>query len=95
MTMKRINVTTTAYEGDVEFPEAQYYPEFVASELTRRLGVPVECSVAGKTAAHLYGYEDREEYDLQHEIISLVKVDLWNDFCDQGYEAYSARTTAA
>jgi hypothetical protein len=91
MTMKRINVTTTAYEGDVAFPEADSYPEFVAEELTRCLGVQVDCSVGGfTTKVSVYGYGEEDTSDLENDVTEMVQQTLWEDFCRDGYKAYSA-----
>lgn len=88
-TARRINVTTTAYEGD-EFPEAEHYPEFVADRLSADYNAEVDCSVGSRTAAHLYGFEDQGNTDLEDEIRQRVQVDLWDEFCSTGYKAYSA-----
>lgn len=91
---KRINVTTTAYEGDVAFPEADSYPEFVAERLADLYGAEVDCSVGRQTRAFLYGFDqaDVNEDELTREIVSLVKVDLWDEFCAEGYKAYTPTT---
>jgi hypothetical protein len=89
-TQKRINVTTTAFEG-TDFPEAEHYPEFVAEQLAERYGAEVDCSIGSsgsRSLVVLYGF-DGEERDIQHEVESLLKVDLWDEFCDHGYKAYS------
>ena len=89
--MKCINVTVTRYEGDVAFPEADHYDEYVAEQLAERYGAPVEVSFGLRTNVSLYGFvgEDQRESDVEHEISTLVKVDLWDDFCSHGYKAFT------
>lgn len=88
-TTKRINVTTAAYSGDVKFPEASSYPEFVAERLAERYGAEVDADDHGlETKVALHGFGE-DESATQDEILSLVKVDLWDEFCDHGYKAYS------
>ena len=84
---KRINVTVTRYEGDVAFPEADHYDEYVAEQLAERYGAPVEVSFGLRTNVSLYGFEGQR--DVEHEISTLVKVDLWDDFCSHGYKAFT------
>lgn len=86
---RKINIETTAYDGDAPFPEAASYPEFVAQQLVERYGEPVECSVGSRTQAFLYGFGE-DESALADEIADLVKVGLWDDFCTDGYKAFSA-----
>lgn len=85
-TTKRINVTTTAYQGDAPFPEAAHYSDYVAEQLTERYGAEVDCSVGLSTQVFLYGFDEADR-DLEYEIASLVKVDLWDDFCAEGYKS--------
>ena len=93
-TTKRINVTTTSYEGDVAFPEASHYPEFVAAELAERYGAEIDASGGGlKTTVFLYGFGE-DESSLSDEILELVKISLWDAFCDQGYKAYTKEGSA-
>lgn len=89
MTM-RINVTTTHYEGDAAFPEAEHYPQYVANELAKRYpGARIDVSFGGRTRASVYGFDNEPGRDLEYEIKTLVGVDLWNDFCAHGYREYT------
>jgi len=92
MAIKRINVTTTAYQGDAPFPEAEHYPEFVAEKLAERYGAEVDCTGGGlQTQVNVYGFGEFEAV-VEHEVSSLVKVELWDEFCANGYKAYSAKS---
>ena len=87
----RIRVVTTAYEGNVPFPESDYYPDFVAtrlSEMWQQFDVSVE--VGPRIEAWIYGVDDTDvEAEMTREIKSLVKIDLWDAFCAHGYAAFS------
>jgi hypothetical protein len=85
---KKINVTTTPYEGE-DFPEAVHYPSYVADQLADRYGVDVDVSVGPQTRVYAYGYEPQGNTDLEDEIKHLVQVSLWEDFCAEGHKAYT------
>lgn len=85
----RITVTTTAYDGDAPFPEAEHYPDYVAACLAEAYpGAEIDVSEGQRTGVSVDGSAD-ESADLQHEIATLVKVDLWDAFCTDGYKAYT------
>jgi hypothetical protein len=87
---KRISVVTTRYEGDAPFPEAEHYDAFLAAELARAYpGFEVEVTYGLGHRVQVDGGDDAGR-DLEHEVSSLVKVDLWDAFCERGYRAYSA-----
>jgi hypothetical protein len=89
-TTKHINLTVTRYDGDVEFPEAEHYDEFCADEVAKLYpAFKVECEFGAKTAAHVYG-TDLDGRDLEREITSMLKVDLWDQFCTDGYKQFTA-----
>jgi hypothetical protein len=89
-TTKQINVTVTEYEGDVAFPEAAHYPEYVSAALAGSYpGFAVNVSTGPRTTAHVYGADIEPPRDLEHEIESLVKVDLWDAFCADGYKRFA------
>lgn len=77
---KSLHVTVTAYDGDVEFPEAKYYPDFVAGRLADLYGASVEVNTGLRTQVRAYGF-GADESAIEEEIASLVKVALWDDFC--------------
>lgn len=87
-TTKRINVTVTTYQGDAPFPEAEHYDEFVAKQLADRYAATVECSYGLRVHVSLYGFGE-DESTVVDEIASAVKVDLWDDFCSDGYKAFT------
>lgn len=81
----RISATVTRYDGDEAFPEAESFTEFCAAQLAEMFpGYEVEVEFGGKTAAFVYGGSADQD-----EITSLLKVDLWESFCGEGYKAYS------
>lgn len=83
-TAPRIAVTTTPYEGE-QFPEAPHYPEYVAGRLAEMFpGHQVDVSEGPRSAALVYGSDVDAD-----EVKTLVEVDLWDDFCADGYRAYS------
>ena len=86
---RRINVTVTAYEGDA-FPEAEHYPEFVADRIASLYSAKVDCSEGQATRVFLYGFDDQGNTDLEDEIKSVVQVDLWEEFCAEGYKAFAS-----
>jgi hypothetical protein len=89
-TEKRINLTVTQYDGDQPFPEAEHYDEFCLEQIAALYpGFAVECGFGPRTEAHVYG-ADLDGRDLEHEISSMLKVDLWDQFCTDGYKAYAA-----
>lgn len=87
-TEKRINVVTTEYQGDAEFPEAAHYPEYLVEQLESIYpGFKVEVSFGLSTKVSIYG---RTVFgNMEHEVEGLVKVGLWDDFCASGYKEYS------
>jgi hypothetical protein len=89
--MKRIDVTTTAYEGDVAFPEADHYPEYVVEQLANRYAAVVMCSLGRvvRVSADGFGDDDYGNNEVEGEVTRLVKVDLWDDFCAEGYKAFA------
>ncbi len=87
----KINVETTAYEGDVAFPEAEHYPEFVAAQLAERFpNAEIDVSIGSKTRVTLYGFRAAGDSYLEHDIETQVKVEFWDAFCADGYKAYSS-----
>ena len=89
METKRINVTTAAYDDEDQFPEAKFYPAFVAEQLAARYGAAIDCTGGGlQTKVFVYGFGEDEE-SIRDEVKGLVMVGLWEEFCDHGYEAYS------
>lgn len=88
-TKRRLSVTVTAYEGDVGFPEAESYPEFVSARLAEMFGAEVETSVGLKTQVFAYGF-GAEESDVVRDAESAVKVDFWEEFCAEGYKQFTA-----
>jgi hypothetical protein len=85
---KRLNVTVTAYEGDVEFPEAYHYPEFVSAQLAERFGAKVETDVGTRNQVFAHGFED--DAAVAEDAMDLIKGGLWDDFCSHGYKEFSA-----
>jgi hypothetical protein len=90
-TARKINIETTAYEGDVAFPEAEHYPAFVAAQLAEQFpGVEIDVSVGLKTKAFAYGADGLPDDSVDVDgIESQVRVDLWDAFCSDGYKDYS------
>ncbi|HZN64407.1 MAG TPA: hypothetical protein VFB66_03845 [Tepidisphaeraceae bacterium] len=85
---KRINVTTTSYEGS-DFPEAANYCEYVAAELGRIYdGFEIDVSEGPETKVFVYGAENDGE--VADEVSQLVRTSLWDDFCEHGYKDFSA-----
>ena len=92
MTTKHINVVTPSNEGD-DFPEAEHYPEFVATQLAERYpGYEIDVSDGQRTSVSVFVYENgvftEERLAMDGEIRTAVQVELWNEFCTDGYKAY-------
>ena len=86
----KINVTVTPYDGD-EFPEAASYPEYVATRLAAIYpGSDVSVEVGSRTKAHVYQDDMPDSSDMEAEVARLARVELWDDFCGDGYRAYTA-----
>jgi len=93
--MKKISVETTAYDGDVAFPEAEHYPEFVATELAKQFpGAEIEVSEGPRTGAWLYEWDAATESDDRDSIVQQVQVELWDAFCAGAYQDYSVDAEA-
>ena len=85
---RRIHVTVTRYDGDQPFPEADFYDEFVRQALVRLFpGSEVSCQFGARTQV----FVDEDETVDAHEISALVRVGLWDEFCQTGYLAFSRR----
>ncbi len=76
---REINVTVTEYEGD-DFPEAVHYDAFVS----KRLGE----LYPGHTFNVSFGPRVFCPQTFEHadDVVSLCKVDLWDEFCEHGFK---------
>jgi len=85
---KRINVVTTAYEGN-DFPEAAHWVLFLGARLTEMYpAFEINVTEGPRTEVHVYG-DDMGDDAIRMEVLSNVKQGLWDEFCDHGYKAYS------
>lgn len=79
-----IQVEITRYDGDVEFPEAERYNEYVAEQLAERYpGTEFDVS---------YGLRARCSAQFgvfAQEVEALIKVELWDAFCADGYRQFA------
>lgn len=83
---KRISATVTRYEAEVDFSEAEFYDEFCAKRLAELFpGHEVDVTYGLQTRAYVYD----SEID-QDDVSALLRVDLWDEFCESGYRQYSA-----
>lgn len=90
MTTTTIRIQTTDFDSDQPFPEASSYPDYVAERVAailRDLSITatVECE-GGHLATRVFGLDDD---DLTKDFVSQIDNELWTDFCDHGYKAYS------
>jgi hypothetical protein len=87
MNKPRISVTVTPYEGN-DFPEATHYPDFVAEALAEHYpNHKIEVLEGSKNRAFIYG---RSAHDTEaDDIAELAQYGLWDEFCTEGYKAYS------
>lgn len=84
---KRINITTTEYEG-ADFPEAQHYPQYVANRIAENFqGFEINVSTGLSTSVHVYGDESIDAVELADQ----VKVDLWETFCATDYKQFTPK----
>lgn len=83
----RINVTTTPYDGDQDFPEAAHFDEYVAEQLAERFpGAEISVEFGSRSRVTVYGDDSIDEDD----VANLVAYDLWDEFCNHGYKEFSA-----
>jgi len=81
----RINATVTRYEAAPEFPEAAYYAEFCAERLGALYpGYEISVEYGTQTRAFVYGGDADAD-----EVSTMLRVELWDEFCDVGYKAYT------
>lgn len=85
--MKTLNVTIPDYDGP-DFPEAVHYAEFVAQRLNAMFpDAAIDVSHGGfRTQVYADTAEDAEEAET---VRALVKVDLWDEFCTDGYKQFT------
>jgi len=87
MAQIKISVTHTPYEGD-DFAEAVHYNAYVIQELADRYdGAIIEADEGPVSRVRVIGSSD--DGALEVEILDLVQVTLWEDFCAWGYQAFS------
>jgi len=81
----KINATVTRYDAEPEFNEAAHYDEFCAAQLTELFpGYEISVEFGPVTRAHVYGGDADQD-----AITSLLKVELWDSFCADGYKEFA------
>jgi hypothetical protein len=78
---ERISVTITAHGGE-DFPEAEYYDEYVFRRLSNEYP-NAEIDVSIGIGVRVFARDEIVE-----DIKRSVKVDYWNDFCEFDWADY-------
>lgn len=87
---KTIKVVLIKYEVDVPFPEAEHYPAYVEEALIAAYpGYTIEVSTGLQTQVGVFEPNYVIAAGISCRILGLVKVELWDSFCAEGYKAYS------
>ncbi len=90
MEEKKLNVEISTYDDAVlDFPEAKHYSDYVAGRLVEIYKCEVSVTKGPMTKVFAYGFGDGEE-DVVADVRSMVRVDLWNDFCSDGYKQFTS-----
>ena len=85
--MPSMTVYTSRYEGN-DFPESEHYPEYLAKRLAEA-HQGVTFSVHFDVSDRVFGYGFGDELpDVAGDVRAIMQ-DIWNDFCEDGYKAYS------
>jgi hypothetical protein len=94
---KTISITTTRYEGDAAFPEADHWDEYVAeqvAELHPGFEVSVSYGLDERVFVDCRGGRDNDDIEaggVEDDIKSALP-GMWDDFCAHGYKPYTVDT---